>query len=193
LTAKEKEARMNLLDSLLGGATAAMGGDAAAAVLAARVEAENNYLRNGREVTKKEIEAHIGSIPETWKKTPYAKDSLAKYAGPAATKGVAGDCTGITYKIYKEAELAFVYQNSEDFPAAAAVEGFPFIQVHDDMQVNDVLLFSGHVALYAGKDESGMDTMWTTTSNGFKLQYTNMYGDKKIKAVYRYQVPNESK
>jgi filamentous hemagglutinin len=44
LTAQEKEARMNLLDSLLGGATAALGGDAAATVLAARVEQENNAL-----------------------------------------------------------------------------------------------------------------------------------------------------
>jgi filamentous hemagglutinin len=43
LTAQEKEARINLLDSLVGGATAAMGGDAAAATLAARVEQENNW------------------------------------------------------------------------------------------------------------------------------------------------------
>ncbi|MHC1710583.1 MAG: ribonuclease domain-containing protein [Solidesulfovibrio sp.] len=43
LTAKEKEARMNLLNSLVGGVTTALGGDAAAAVLAARVEQENNY------------------------------------------------------------------------------------------------------------------------------------------------------
>ena len=43
LTAQEKEARMNLVTSLVGGVTAALGGDTAAAVLAARVEQENNY------------------------------------------------------------------------------------------------------------------------------------------------------
>ncbi|MHC1710580.1 MAG: hemagglutinin repeat-containing protein [Solidesulfovibrio sp.] len=42
LTAQEKESRMNLINSLLGGVTTALGGDAAAATLAARVEQENN-------------------------------------------------------------------------------------------------------------------------------------------------------
>ncbi|MHC1710571.1 MAG: hemagglutinin repeat-containing protein [Solidesulfovibrio sp.] len=46
LTAQEKEARMNLLNSLVGGVTAALGGDAAAAVLAARVEQEDNANMN---------------------------------------------------------------------------------------------------------------------------------------------------
>jgi filamentous hemagglutinin len=43
LSAQEKEARMNLINSLVGGTTAALGGDTTAAVLAARVEQENNY------------------------------------------------------------------------------------------------------------------------------------------------------
>ena len=43
LTAQEKEARMNLINSLVGGVTTALGGDTAAAVLAARVEQESSY------------------------------------------------------------------------------------------------------------------------------------------------------
>ncbi|MGE8642641.1 MAG: DUF6862 domain-containing protein, partial [Achromobacter sp.] len=44
LTAEQKEARVNLVASLVAGLTAALGGDSAVATLAAQIETENNYF-----------------------------------------------------------------------------------------------------------------------------------------------------
>ncbi len=44
LTAEQKEARVNLVASLVAGLTVALGGDSAVATLAAQIETENNYL-----------------------------------------------------------------------------------------------------------------------------------------------------
>jgi filamentous hemagglutinin len=44
LTAEQKEARVNLVASLVAGLTAVLGGDSAVATLAAQIETENNYL-----------------------------------------------------------------------------------------------------------------------------------------------------
>lgn len=49
LTAEQKEARVNLVASLVGGLTAALGGDSAIATLAAQIETENNYLGQNSE------------------------------------------------------------------------------------------------------------------------------------------------
>ncbi|CAB3649065.1 hypothetical protein [Achromobacter pestifer] len=44
LSAEDKEARVNLVTSIVAGLTEALGGDTSTAKLAAQIETENNYL-----------------------------------------------------------------------------------------------------------------------------------------------------
>jgi hypothetical protein len=89
--------------------------------------------------------------------------------------------------------LVYSYTASWQFADAASKEGFPFraLDSGENLQPGDVLHFPGHIAIYAGQDAAGDDTMWTAVS-GHDREYKLMkvkYWGKKPDAYYRYQVP----
>jgi hypothetical protein len=54
-----------------------------------------------------------------------------------------------------------------------------------------MILFKGHMAIYAGQDSKGNDLMWTARGAG--RPYTEMavkYWNTKPISYYRYQVPD---
>jgi cell wall-associated NlpC family hydrolase len=149
-----------------------------------------NYLQHGRDITPREG-ARISDNAATWKDTPYATAGT-ELAGAAAMQGVGADCSGSTCKIYDQVGNVYSYRSSGQFAGAAATEGFPFRQLttNESFQQGDVILFKGHMAIYAGQDGNGNSLMWTARGAG--RPYTQMpmkyWGSQPI-GYYRYQVP----
>ena len=81
-----------------------------------------------------------------WEGTPY------QLVGSASVKGVGGDCSGTTCHIYKEAGFPYPYQTSANF-ANFANKTHRFREINigggETMQAGDVLLWPGHMAIYA--------------------------------------------
>ena len=71
-----------------------------------------------------------------WKGTPYMLN------GPAAVKGVGGDCSGTTHKIYLGAQYPYTYQTANAFLAYALKSGF-FREVSTGDQRQDGEFCSG--------------------------------------------------
>ncbi|RQR56329.1 peptidoglycan endopeptidase [Burkholderia sp. Bp9125] len=81
----------------------------------------------------------------TWEGTPYG------LVGAASQKGVIGDCSGTTNKSYVEAGFPYPYQSTGAF-AAFAVKSNRFRKIDPSkqpLQAGDVLLWPGHMAIYA--------------------------------------------
>lgn len=79
----------------------------------------------------------------TWKGTPYA------LVGDGSVKGVGGDCSGTTQKIYNAAKCPYRYQTSHDFPAYARKSGvFRELRAGEAKQDGDILSWASHMAIY---------------------------------------------
>lgn len=81
----------------------------------------------------------------TWEGTPY------RAVGGASQKQVAGDCSGTTNKIYVEAGFSYPYKTTAGF-ADYVMLTHQFQEIPAEtaaMQAGDVLLWSGHMAIYA--------------------------------------------
>jgi len=97
-----------------------------------------------RDITANEAQPIINEAA-TWKGTAYA------LRGAASVKGVAGDCSGTTYLIYRTAGFPYEYQPSGMFPAYAQRSGlFRQLAADETVQVGDVLSWPNHMAIYAG-------------------------------------------
>ncbi len=98
----------------------------------------------GRFITLEEG-LQIVDIAATWEGTPYAS------IGGASVKGKGADCSGSTNKIYIEAGFPYPYKRTGDFAGYVATSG-RFREISADvssMQAGDVLLWPGHMAIYA--------------------------------------------
>ena len=113
-----------------------------------------NHLAHGVDLTKTQGQKIVDDAAN-WKDTPYASAGTA-LAGAAASQGVGADCSGSTCVIYDQVGDPYDYTDSRRFAAAANQEGFPFrvLATNETPQVGDVILFSGHMAIYAGQDAS---------------------------------------
>ena len=87
----------------------------------------------------------IIDIAATWVGTPYSM------VGANSEKLKVGDCSGTTNKIYKEAGFPYPYQTTAAFVQFANKTNI-FREINPDktpMQIGDVLLWPGHMAIYA--------------------------------------------
>jgi hypothetical protein len=112
----------------------------------------------------------IVAAAKTWEGTPYSM------VGAKSVKGVAGDCSGTTNKAYTEAGFPYPYQMTSSFVAyAKASNRFRKIDAaKEKLQAGDILLWPGHMAIYAPfpDDDPRHDT---GVIKGGKKKYNNMY------------------
>ncbi|WP_338768321.1 hypothetical protein [Massilia sp. METH4] len=87
----------------------------------------------------------IVEIARSWEGTPYS------LIGAASVKKVGGDCSGSTNKIFIEAGFPYPYQSTANFAAfARKTNRFRKIdKTKTPLQAGDVLLWPGHMAIYA--------------------------------------------
>ncbi len=112
----------------------------------------------------------IIEVAATWEGTEY------KAVGGKSEKRVFGDCSGTTNKIFIEAGFPYPYRRTGDFEEYAATSHkFRRIDVKKEpMQVGDVLLWPGHMAIYAPFPE-GHPKRFTGLKKGNTPVANNMY------------------
>jgi hypothetical protein len=152
---------------------------------------------------KQDIDANKGQgiVAEAadWKRTEYAPNpathpgaAFSQYAGVHAKKDTAADCSGSVWNIYKNMGLPYTYTPSGSFASAAATGHIPFRKVdvpREALQAGDVILYHGHMAIYAGKDANGHDVVWNAREPGKKFSQSPMDKTGHVAGVYRYQAP----
>lgn len=113
----------------------------------------------------------------------------------AAQRGVAGDCSGCTWKIYGVAGFPYSYRASGQWTQAVNSAQNPFRRLSEGEagQAGDVLQFNGHLAILASPGQ-----MWTARRSGYSAtgEYFNrpftllaiQYWGNPVIARYRYRV-----
>ena len=100
----------------------------------------------GRLITAEEGK-RIVAIAATWAGTPYA------LIGAGSSKGVGGDCSGSSYKIYEEAGFRYTYQTSRTITDyIRATHRFRKIsgEAEEPLQPGDLIVWpGGHIAIHA--------------------------------------------
>lgn len=112
----------------------------------------------------------IIKVAESWEGTAYSM------VGANSVKGDKGDCSGTTNKIFIEAGFPYPYQTTSNFAAYAAKSNrFRKIDISkQEMQAGDVLLWPGHMAIYAPFPD-GHPKRDTGVMKAGKKQLNNMY------------------
>lgn len=123
----------------------------------------------GRFITEQEG-WKIVEAARDWEGTPYSA------VGAASVKGVKGDCSGTTNKSYIEAGFPYPYQTTGAF-AAYAQKSNQFRKIDPDktpLQAGDILLWPGHMAIYAPFPEGDPRRDTGVVKRGKKMM-NNMY------------------
>lgn len=125
----------------------------------------------------------------TWAGTPY------RLVGPASTKGLGGDCSGSTWRIYATAGFLFDYVQAIDFPPYAIRSGhFRKLDPGEPRQDGDLLSWQNHMAIFSSfsssaERPSAINDMWTASHRGgapygpAPLRYWH----PEMATAYRYQ------
>jgi len=143
----------------------------------------------------------IVNIAASWEGTPYQQ------VGVASVKGIVGDCSGSTNKIYIEAGFPYPYKRTANFlDYVQSSHRFREVELaRDSMQAGDVLLWPGHMAIYAPfpeghpKRKTGVMHRGVAVANDFYTAFNERsgrpYGAFNIKTfrsdgfrVFRYFV-----
>jgi RHS repeat-associated protein len=179
-------AERTLAAGVVGGTVAAITGGnfINGAETAAFAELFNDALHELKTITVDEGQ-RVVSIASKWENTKYAR-AETKHAGPNPKFGVAGDCSGITNAVYKEAGFHYPYHTANRF--AETLGAGHFVKV-EDPQPGDVVSWYGknhHLAIYAGDGQ-----MWTTFTNHnnreFGLGRVNTYFKDQSKPDYYFR------
>ncbi|GAA5175536.1 hypothetical protein GCM10025771_07970 [Niveibacterium umoris] len=112
----------------------------------------------------------IVEVAATWEGTPY------QMVGARSEKGIVGDCSGTTFKIYTEAGFPYGYRMTADF-VAYVTETNRFREIDpatQPMQAGDVLFWTGHMAIFAPFPE-GHPKRETGVMKAGKAIQNNMY------------------
>lgn len=155
--------------------------------------AKDITLDESRTITKEAI---------LWKGTPYSM------VGGNSEKGVSGDCSGTTYKIYTAAKFPYDYQSTAVFPGYAIASGlFRKLEPTEAMQDGDILYWTGHMAIYCtfymdpdnavtqrtnknGQKYEQKNDMWTASHTGgsaYAPGKVSYFKPGTLPIVYRYQ------
>lgn len=112
-----------------------------------------------------------------------------RYAGAKAMKGVRADCSGSAWKIYQNVGFPYRYLSTHEFAQAAAQPDSHFRKLNpgEKFQEGDIVLYLGHMGLYAGK-VNGADKIWNASHHGAIYGQGNMYvHGREVLGVYRYR------
>ncbi len=106
----------------------------------------------------------------TWSGTKYVS------IGEASSKGVGGDCSGSTFRIYAAAGFPYDYRRTEDFPAYALKSGhFRELAAGDKPQDGDVLSWHGHMSIYSTFSTASEAASATTKDRRGAAQFNDMW------------------
>jgi len=129
-----------------------------------RVERETVGFAGRRKDISIDDGRRIVSEAASWKGTPY------RLNGPRAIKGVGGDCSGTTYKIYLAAQCPYTYQTAHGFPAYALKSGlFRELGAGEQRRDGDILSWPNHMAIFSS---------FALDPDNASRQRTNKYGQK---------------
>ena len=133
-------------------------------------------MSTGTAPAKKDISAEEGTTiaieAATWKGTPYSLN------GQASAKGIGGDCSGITYRIYSAAHFPYPYLSSGTFRTDAVTNGlFRELAPTEAKQDGDILSWPNHMAIYStfAKDLDNATTARVTKSGSPWTQRNDMW------------------
>lgn len=118
-----------------------------------------------------------------WEGTPYAPAGT-EHQGAAAVMGTAADCSGSVYAIYSGAGFPYNYTQTSDFARMANTGEIPFRKLGDneEPQPGDVVLYHGHMSIYAGDD-----SVWSARKPGYPFDNYPVDYFKDFLGYYRYQ------
>jgi hypothetical protein len=105
-----------------------------------------------------------------WDGTPYGM------SGAKSVRGVAGDCSGSTYEIYRAAGFPYPYQTSGSFLVYAKTSGqFRALAAGEQPQDGDILSWPGHIAIYCtfSSDPAHAVTVATSAKTGASFVQNN--------------------
>jgi|GEM_PF-3020587 len=109
----------------------------------------------------------------------YPHDPLNIFHGPYAQKGVAADCSGSVHAIMESQGIDYPYTRSDDFADAANHGKIPFrkLDANEEPQPGDVVLYDGHMAIYAGNGK-----VWSAHRTGKPYKQFNVgtFGDYTV-------------
>jgi hypothetical protein len=143
----------------------------------------------------------ITAEAKTWKGTPYSM------VGGNTMKGVKGDCSGTTHKIFEAAGFPYAFQSTSTFPDYAVTSGlFRLLDAKEARQDGDIFHWPGHMAIFCtffkdeenrvtkreknGKKFDQVNDMWTAFHTGgpaYGPHRSDWYKQGVTPKVYRYQ------
>lgn len=141
------------------------------------------HLARPKIAKEKEFETKISGTSESW-----AEDKVP-YLWGGKSRGNA-DCSGSVWGIYKEARYPHPYTNTGGF---GMLKEFKALDSGQTPRVGDVVHYGGHMAVYAGKDSSGSDMVWSARGDqmhsGKPFVKTEMKKLGESPNFYRYKLP----
>jgi hypothetical protein len=159
----------------------------------------------GRFITEEEG-WKIVEAARAWEGTPY------RLVGENSIRQVGGDCSGTTNKSYATAGFPYPYQSTANFAAYVrkSLRFRKIIPANQELQAGDIILWPGHMAIYAPFPENdfrrdtgvvlGGRRMENNIYTAFNSHSNKGYGPYNIQTfrgdaytVYRYLVAPSAK